>query len=126
MKISLVSIPVLDPSNAHEIYTTKLGFISKEFDPDSMIAVVTSPDTPDGPSILLEPCVATFAENYQRAAYEANLPVMVFSVRDAKAELKRLSQAGVTLRPDLDHPEYGLTNLFEDGCGNLIMIEDSV
>ena len=35
MKISLVSIPVQDAVKAHEIYTSKLGFISKEFDADA-------------------------------------------------------------------------------------------
>ena len=123
MKISLVSIPVEDPIEAHNIYTEKLGFLSKAFDPESLIAIVTSPEASDGASILLEPCSGTFAESYKQAAFEANLPIMVFSSSDVASELSRLESNGVVLRPDLDKPEWGLTNLFEDGCGNLLMLE---
>ena len=126
MKISLVSVPVKDPVEAHEIYTSKLGFVSHEFDPEAMIAVVRSPDASQSTSILLEPCVGSFAETYQREAYTANLPIILFSAPDIDAKLAELSAAGVTLRPDLDRPEFGMQNLFEDGCGNLIMlIEDA-
>ena len=66
MKISLVSMPVQDPINAHEIYTSTLGFISKEFDADASLAIVVSAEDPDGTAILLEPCKGTFAESYQK------------------------------------------------------------
>ena len=46
MKVSLVSVPVHDPAKAHEIYTTKLGFLSKEFDPGAWLAVVVSAEDP--------------------------------------------------------------------------------
>ena len=124
MKISLVSMPVQDPINAHEIYTSTLGFISKEFDADASLAIVVSAEDPDGTAILLEPCKGTFAESYQKSAYEANLPVMVFSVKSVDAELERLKSAGVKLLPELDKPECGLKNMFEDGCGNILMIEE--
>ena len=125
MKISLVSIPVNDPIEAHAIYTHKLGFQSKEFDPDSLIAVVVSADALDGTAILLEPCTGTFAEDYKRAAYEAKLPIMVLETSDLSLELDKLSSAGVVLRPDLDRPDWGLSNIFEDGCGNLLMLQES-
>ena len=123
MKISLVSVPVEDPIKAHEIYTSKLGFISKEFDEESQIAIVVSAQDPKGTAILLEPCLGSFAENYQTSAYEANLPIIVFSVENVEAELKRLKSVGIKLRPELDKPEWGLKNMFDDGCGNIIMIE---
>lgn len=123
MKISLVSMPVQDPVKAHEIYTSKLGFVSKEFDAESQIAIVASAQDPDGTTMLLEPCVGTFAENYQKSAFDGNLPVMIFEVADVDAELARLKEAGITLRPELDRPEWGLENMFEDGCGNLLMIQ---
>jgi len=125
LKISLVSVPVQDPRKAHEIYTTKLGFISKEFDPENWLAIVASAEAPEGTAILLEPCQGNFAEAYQKAAYEANLPVIVFSMTNVAAEMERLQAVGIKTRPDLDRPEYGLHNLFEDGCGNLIMIDES-
>jgi len=32
---------------------------------------------------------------------------------------------GIKVRPDLDKPDWGLTNLFEDGCGNLLMLQEA-
>ena len=125
MKLSLVSIPAQDPIEAHRIYTSKLGFISKEFNKDAQLAIVTSPEDPTGTAILLEPCKGNFAESYQQSAFEANLPVMIFSVQNAESELKRLKAEGVNVRPDLDRPEWGLSNMFEDGCGNLLMLENA-
>jgi len=124
MKVSLVSVPVKDPKVAHEIYTSKLGFVSKEFDPKASLAIVTSPEDLDGTALLLEPCQGSFLDSYQRSAYEAKLPIIVFSVKDVAYEMSRLEAEGITIRSDLARPEFGLQNLFEDGCGNLIMIEE--
>lgn len=126
MKISLVSIPVQDPIEAHQIYTSKLGFISKQYDPDGKLAVVASVDDPHGVAILLEPCEGNFAENYQISAYKANMPIMAFESKNIGAELERLKAAGVKLRPELDKPKWGIQNVFEDGCGNLLMIEEKL
>lgn len=54
---------------------------------------------------------------------DAKLPVIVFGVTDVTKELNRLKEAGISVRPDLDNPEWGLENMFEDGCGNLIMLQ---
>ena len=122
MKISLVSVPVQDPIKAHQIYTTKLGFESKEYDPDASLAIVVSADDPQGTAILLEPCKGNFAESYQKSAYEANLPIMGLEATNVESELRRLKAAEVRLRPELDNPKWGIENVFEDGCGNLLMI----
>lgn len=124
MKVSLVSLPVPDPVRAHEIYTSVLGFASKEFDRDASLAIVVSPEDPNGTAILLEPCKGNFAEKYQHSAFNANLPIMVLGSNDVEAELERLKLAGIKLRPELNQPKWGLENMFEDGCGNILMIED--
>lgn len=124
MKISLVSVPVQDPVKAHEIYTSRLGFRSKEFDPEAKLAIVVSADDPNGTALLLEPCEGTFYEQFQKTAFESNLPITVLGSKGVSAEVDRLSKAGVKMRPDLDKPEWGMNNLFEDGCGNLLMIEE--
>lgn len=125
MKISLVSIPVQDPIKAHEIYTSKLGFASKEFNPEASLAIVVAMEDPNATAILLEPCSGNFAEKYQRSAFESNLPIMGLSAKSVSVELERLKSAGVKLRPELDKPEWGIENVFEDGCGNLLMIEQA-
>ena len=124
MKISLVSVPVQDPLLAHKIYTTKLGFITKEFDQEGMLAIVASAEDPEGTTILLEPCKGSFAEDYQKTAFDKNLPIIIYSTDNVAEEMKRLASVGIKLRPDLDRPEWGLQNLFEDGCGNLVMLEE--
>lgn len=124
MQLSMVSIPVQDPILAHEIYTTKLGFISKEFNPKAMIAVIVSPEDQYGTTILLEPCKDTFYEDFQKSAYSSNLPIMIFKTNDVKTELIKLQDKGITIRKDLDNPKYGLTDIFEDGCGNLLMLQE--
>ena len=124
MKISLVSIPVRDPIKAHDIYTSILGFESREFNPDVQLAIIVSSEDPNGTALLLEPCSGTFAEQYQKAVMDAELPIIVFGVTNVADELNRLKEAGVRVRPDLDKPEWGLTNMFEDGCGNLVMLQE--
>lgn len=123
MKLSLVSIPVQDPIEAHEIYTKKLGFTSKEFNKEAGLAIVVSTEDPGGTALLLEPSKGSFAETFQKAAFDAKLPIMVFAVENVRNEIERLKGAGVKVRPDLDRAEWGLENLFEDGCGNLLMLQ---
>jgi predicted enzyme related to lactoylglutathione lyase len=123
MKLSLVSIPVQDTLKAHEIYTSKLGFVSKEFDAGAKLAIVVSADDPAGTAMLLEPCQGNFAESYQKSAFEANLPIMIFAVKNVEATLEKLKAKGIKVRPELDRPDWGLMNMFEDGCGNILMLE---
>lgn len=125
MKISLVSIPVPDPVKAHEIYTTQLGFVSREFNPEASLAIVAAKEDPAATAILLEPCRDNFAGQYQQAAFNANLPIMGLSAISVSAELEKLKSAGIKLRPELDRPDWGIVNVFEDGCGNLLMIEQA-
>ncbi len=125
MKVSLVSILVQDPIEAHEIYTKKLGFTIKEFNQEASLAIVVSAEDPDGTALLLEPCKGSFAETFQKSAFDANLPIMIFAVENVRNEFKRLEGAGVKVRPDLDRAQWGLENMFEDGCGNLLMLQDA-
>ena len=124
MKISMTSIFVEDPIMAHEYYTKVLGFESKEFSADAYLAVVVSPEDPNGTALLLEPGGDSFAKIYQESVYKAGLPIIVFGTMDIHAERERLKKSGVKFRDDLAKPEWGLQNLFEDTFGNLIMIEE--
>jgi hypothetical protein len=123
MRIAMTSVFVEDPVAAHAIYTEKLGFTSRDFQPEAQLAVVASPEDPDGTALLLEPRGDSFAKTYQESVYGAGLPVIVFDAADAAAERAALEARGVVFRDDLAKPEWGLTDLFEDGCGNLIMLQ---
>lgn len=124
MKIALTSIFVDDPVKAHAFYTEVLGFQSKEYDPESQLAVVVSPEDPDGTALLLEPRGDSFAKDYQQEVYKAGLPIIVFGAKDVPGEIERLKQKGVKFRDDLTKKEWGLENLFEDSAGNIIMLQE--
>ncbi len=122
MRISLTSVFVEDPVEAHAFYTEVLGFRSKEFVPDAQLAVVVSPEDPDGTALLLEPRGDSFAKSYQESVYNAGLPIIVFGADDVQAERSKLESKGITFRDDLAKPDWGLQNIFEDTFGNLIML----
>jgi len=122
MKLGMVSIFVNNPLEAFNYYTEVLGFREKMFMPEAYVAIVTAPDDPDGPLILLEPTDNPIAKNYQTQLYEANLPCIVFSVKDMDDEYKRLKEKGVVFRKEPKKTEYGTEAVFEDTCGNLIQL----
>jgi predicted enzyme related to lactoylglutathione lyase len=121
----MTSIFVDDPIKAHKYYTEVLGFLSKDFNTDAQIAVVVSPEDPDGTSLLLEPRGDSFAKDYQEKVYKSGLPVMVFEAKNLVEEIYKLKAHGVKFRDDLAKPEWGIQNLFEDTYGNLIMLQES-
>lgn len=125
MQIALTSIFVDDPIKAHGFYTRILGFKSKEFTPDAQLAIVVSAESPDGPALLLEPRGDSFAKEYQEKVYAAGLPIIIFGVSDLPIEIQKLKSKGVQFRDDLTKIEWGLENIFEDSCGNLIMIQET-
>ncbi|RMD65127.1 glyoxalase [Candidatus Parcubacteria bacterium] len=124
MRIALVSIPVDDPIKAHRFYTEVFGFQSKQFVPEAQLAIVVSPEDPDGTALLLEPRGDSFAKEFQEKVYAAGLPIIVFGVTDVKTEVARLKDRGVRFRDDLARPDWGLENICEDSCGNLVMLKE--
>jgi catechol 2,3-dioxygenase-like lactoylglutathione lyase family enzyme len=125
LRIGLVSLPVTDPIKAHKFYTEILGFQSKQFIEKAQIAIVVSKHDPDGTQILLEPCGMEFAKVYQKKVYDMGLPHMVFNTTDVAAEVKLLKSKGVKFRDDLTRTDWGLDNIFEDTCGNFIMLQQT-
>lgn len=123
MKIAMTSVFVADPVTAHAFYTNVLGFQSHHFDAQSQLAIVVSSEDPGGTQLLLEPRGDSFAKTYQLALFEAGLPAIVFEVSDLAATVERMRGDGVVFRGDLDKPAWGLENLFEDSCGNLLMLQ---
>ena len=123
MKVALTSVFVDDPVKAHKFYTEVLGFQTKEFVPDAQLAIVVSPEDPNGTSLLLEPRGDSFAKTYQESVFGEGLPFIVFGADDVEAERRNLESRGVKFRDDLAKPQWGIQNLFEDTFGNLIMLQ---
>jgi len=125
MKIALTSIFVDDPLKAFQIYTEKLGFIKKVYMPEAQLAVVASPEEPDGTGLLLEPNSNPIAKTYQEQVFQAGIPVIVFGTDNIQADVQRLKQRGVVFRGEPTKTEWGTQVLFEDGCGNLIQLHQA-
>jgi catechol 2,3-dioxygenase-like lactoylglutathione lyase family enzyme len=122
MKIEMVSVFVDDVNKAHQFYTATLGFIEKMYMPEAFLAIVASPEQPDGTSLLLEPNQNPIASTYQKSLWEANLPVITFSSTDIDQEYERLKAAGVVFRKAPTKTDWGIEAIFEDTCGNLIQL----
>ena len=122
MKIKLTSVFVNDPVAAFKFYTEVLGFVKKIYVPEAYLAIVVSPEEPDGTGLLLEPNDNPIAKTYQEAVYKAGLPVIVFGVEDIQKEYERLKNLGVVFRKEPTKTEYGTETVLEDTCGNLIQL----
>ncbi|MDX9830313.1 MAG: VOC family protein [Anaerolineae bacterium] len=125
MKITLVSLPVNDPMEAHKFYTEVLGFLSRTHVPEANLAIVASPEDPDGTGLLLEPNDHPVARQYQQGIYDAGMPIMVFGVDDIQGEYERLTRLGVEFRQEPTRTDYGTLALLDDTCGNLIQLHQA-
>lgn len=122
MKISLTSIPVIDPIAAFKFYTEVLGFKEKMYMPDMQIAIIVSAEDPDGTAVLLEPRGGYGSDKYFEGIYDAGLPVIILGTNDVQAEYERLSERGVVFKSGPEKMEWGTQAIFDDTCGNFIQI----
>ena len=122
MQIKFVSVLVKDQEAALKFYTEKLGFVKMS---DISLGeyrwlTVVSPDGVDGVELLLEPMGFPPAQVYQKALFDAGVPMTAMVSRDIKAEVQRLKALGVVFRGEPQEAGWGANVMFEDGCGNLI------
>lgn len=122
MKIALTSVLVDDPAKAYKFYTEVLGLAEKMHMPEERIAIMVSPEEPDGTGLLLEPNDNVIAGPFQEALYQAGLPAIIFGVEDIQKEYERLRGQGVVFWEEPIRTEWGVQVLFEDTCGNLIQM----
>jgi predicted enzyme related to lactoylglutathione lyase len=122
MKIALTSVIVDDPSKAFTFYTEVLGFIERMYIPEARLAIVVSPEDPDGTGLLLEPNDNPISKTFQEAVRKQGLPPIVFGVEDVQKEYERLKKLGVVFTQEPTKTDWGTQALFDDTCGNLIQI----
>ena len=124
MKIKIISVLVDDQAKALAFYTNILGFIKKHDMPlgDHRWLTVVSPELPHEVELLLEPMGMEAARVYQKALYDAGIPLTMFHVDDIENEYKRLLDLGVKF--SITPTPMGPVKLavFEDTCGNRIQI----
>ena len=122
MKIALTSVFVDDPGKAFRFYTEVLGFVERLYVPEAALAIVASPEEPDGTGLLLEPNDNPVARTFQEAVYAQGLPAIVFAVDDIQKEYERMKKLGVVFRKEPTKTEAGTEAIFDDTCGNLIQL----
>lgn len=124
MRIDLCSILVRDQASALSFYTNVLGFVLTADVPAGEYRWITvaSPEDPRGVQLVLEPVAFPPAATYQAALYEAGIPWTSFLVEDVEAECARLAGLGVRIVSPPQDAGWGPTAVFDDTCGNLIML----
>jgi len=124
VRINLASVLVDDQDKALRFYTEVLGFEKKTEIPlgEARWLTVVSPESPDGPELVLEPDGHPAAKPFKAALVADGIPFTSFAVDDVAAEFERLTALGVefTQRPLEMGPVT--TAVFDDTCGNLIQI----
>ena len=122
MRINLSSVLVDDQEKALKFYTQKLGFVKMADIPmgEYRWLTVTSPEGSKGVELVLEPMGFPPAREYQKALYEAGIPLTAFLTDDIAGEVQRLKASGVVFRGEPQETGPIKSVIFEDTCGNLI------
>jgi predicted enzyme related to lactoylglutathione lyase len=124
MKIILTSVMVDDQEKALKFYTEVLGFVKKNDIPmgEARWLTVVSPEGPDGVELLLEPMGFPPARTYQKALFEAGIPLTSFAVDDIQKDYERMKKLGVAFKSGPTKTGPVTIAVFEDTCGNLIQM----
>ena len=127
MKVSIISIPVLDQEKALQFYTQKLGFIKKLDSPlggGNRWLTVVSPEDQNGVQLLLEPAPLHFepSKAFQDALMEAGIPWTQFDVEDVDKEYDKLKGLGVEFSVEPTVMGTVKFAVFNDTVGNNIQI----
>ena len=128
MKIKVTSVLVDDQVKALTFYTKILGFQKKRDIPleNASWLTVVSNEEPDGVELLLEPTKFEPSKIYQKALFDADIPITVFSVDDIKKEHSRLNELGVKFSMQPTQMGTALLAVFDDTCGNKIQIAQTL
>jgi predicted enzyme related to lactoylglutathione lyase len=124
MKIRVTSIMVKDQEKALTFYTEVLGFVKKTEVPlgEHKWLTVVSKQEQDGVELLLEPMGFEPAKVFQKALYDAEIPLTAFNVDNIEQEYNRLEKSGVvfSMKPTPMGPVK--IAVFDDTCGNHIQL----
>jgi predicted enzyme related to lactoylglutathione lyase len=124
VRINLTSVFVDDQRAALAFYTDVLGFTKRRDVPlgDDAWLTVVSPESPDGPELLLEPANHPAVQPYRDALMEDGIPLAQFAVDDVTAVHARLSALGVAFTQPPTDVGTAVIAVLDDTCGNLIQL----
>jgi catechol 2,3-dioxygenase-like lactoylglutathione lyase family enzyme len=122
LTLKFMSVYVDDQEKALAFYTKVLGFVGMADIPmgDYRWLTVVSPDGLEGVELVLEPLGFPPAKAFQKALYDAGIPIAAFTTKELKGEVARLKGRGVKFRGEPKQQGPITSVLFEDTCGNLI------
>jgi catechol 2,3-dioxygenase-like lactoylglutathione lyase family enzyme len=123
MQIKVTSVMVDDQEQALAFYTEKLGFMKMAdipMGPGYRWLTVVSPEGIAGVELSLDPMNLEASRVYQKALYDAGMPLNAFVTSDVDAETRKLRERGVIVRGEPVDMGPIKAVIFEDGCGNLI------
>lgn len=128
MRIHLSSVYVGDQDKALQFYTEVLGFTKKTEIPlgEARWLTVVSPDDPSGTELVLEPDGHPAVKPFKEAHVGDGIPFTSFAVDDVNKEFERLRRLGVQFTQEPVEMGSVTTAVFDDTCGNLIQIAQSM
>ena len=83
---------------------------------------MVSPDEPDSTEVLLEPMSFEPARVFQKALFDAGIPMAAFKVDDIQKEYQRLTELGVVFKMPPTQMGPSTIATLEDTCGNYIQL----
>ncbi len=124
MKAKFVTVFVTDQQKALEFYTNILDFEKKVDMPlgEFRWLTVVSPEGPAEIEVLLEPMAFAPARVFQKALYDAGVPLRAFTVGDIEKEHERLTKLGVVFKEMPKQMGPVKIARFDDTCGNYIQL----
>ncbi len=124
MKINLASVFVDDQDRAVSFYTDVLGFVKQEDVPvgEYRWITVVEPAEEVGTRLLLEPDAHPAVKPFKDALVADGIPFTSFEVDDVESEYERLVGLGVHFTQPPTDIGPATTAVFDDTCGNLLMI----
>ena len=124
IRLHVTSVLVDDQDKALTFYTNVLGFVKKTDVPagGARWLTVVPPNGPADVELLLEPMGFGPARTYQRALFDAGIPLTSLATDDIAKEHARMTGLGVVFRTPPTEMGPVTIAMFEDTCGNLIQL----
>lgn len=123
IRLGITSVFVDDQAEAEQFYTAVLGFEKRQDLPlgaDRWLTV--SPPGQSEVELLLEPAHHPAVGPYRDALVADGIPLLVLFTDDVRAEVDRLERAGVTFTQPVQAMGEVTTAVFDDTCGNLVLL----
>lgn len=126
MLIRHVIIKVFNQQQALEFYTDVVGFSVRHDIEMGAYRWLTMVDQAESIELVLEPAFPSAAAQAQAALYNSQLPALILTSDDIERDVSRLRQLGVRFLGPISEFPGGRTAFFDDSCGNIVNITESI